>query len=128
MADVLYTINFDDKHGLTTSQSIVRIGTSQDRVRFVTNTKDYKIALKRDMKKNPRNWPLKGVVDPYPVPQATAKPQWFVVGHSGKNEAFHYICGYLEDGKFEKYPHQTISSGGGTGTVPAPASSLPWPT
>ena len=128
MADILYTINFDDTKGLTTSQSIVNIGTSQDRVRFVTTTTDYTIALKRDLKKNPKIWPLTGAADPYPVPQATAKPEWFVLGCSGKTEAFHYICGYLEDGKFEKYPHHPVGSQGGTGTVPAPASSLPWPT
>jgi hypothetical protein len=116
MADVLYTINYDDKQGLTTSQSIVKIGTSRDRVRFVTTTKEYQIALKRDLKKNPRNWPLKVPVDPYPVPQAKAKPKWFVVGRSGQTEAFHYICGYLEDGEFVPYPT--------TGTT----HSLPWPT
>jgi hypothetical protein len=129
MADVLYTINYDDKQGLTTSQSIVKIGTSRDRVRFVTTTKDYQIALKRDLKKNPKNWPLSGAADPYPVPQATAKPKWFDVGRSGKTDSFHYICGYLEDGKFERYKvRHPVTPNGGAAPAPAPASSLPWPT
>jgi hypothetical protein len=124
MADVLYTINYDEKQGLSTSQSIVNIGTSRDRVRFVTTTKnpEYPIALQRDKKKNPRNWPLKGVPDPYPVPLDTAKPKWFVVEGSGKTKSFHYICGYLEDGHFEPYPPPVNPK---AGTDP---NSLPWPT
>lgn len=122
MADILYTINYDKKQGVSTTQSIVKIGTSQDRVRFVTTTVNSTLALQRDRKKNPRNWPLTGVVDPYPVPQETAKAEWFVVGRSGTTKAFHYICGYLEDGKFEPYPPPTNPKAGTS------AGSVPWPT
>lgn len=128
MADVRYTIDYDDNKGLTTSQSIETIGTLQDRVRFVTTTTAYKIALKRDLTKNPKDWPLEGVVDPYPVPLASATPEWFVVGHSGNTDAFHYICGYLENGKFERYKVKPVSQKGGTAPEPAPVHSLPWPT
>jgi hypothetical protein len=130
MADILYIINYDDVQGLSTSQSIVGIGTSRDRVRFVTTTnpQKYQIALKRDLEKNAYNWPLQGVVDPYPVPQASADPEWFALESPGTTDSFHYICGYLENGKFERYKVRKVSTGGGTGTETAPVHSLPWPT
>src|SRR5262245_26699908 len=99
MADIVYTIDYDE-NGLHTSQHLEKIG-SPDRIRFVTTTKEYKVALERDPKKKS---PFEGVKDPYPVPLATAKKKWIKVVHPGSG--FHYICGYLEGNKFEKWPTQ----------------------
>jgi hypothetical protein len=132
MADVLYTINYDEQQGLRTSQHIERIGTSPDRVRFVTETdpKEYKMALQRDRKKNPHIWPLNGIPDPYPIPSELDPAEWIDVNHSGGQEQFHYICGYLDDAdKFHKWPDPPVQHGKhGTAAQPAQVSSLPWPT
>ena len=132
MADVVYTINYDKVHGLSTSQGIEVIGTSRDRVRFVTETTDYKMALKRDETKNRSDWPLAGIPDPYPIPLKGATPaNWLSVGHSGVSLEFHYICGYIDaNGQFQKWSDSyslPAERRSGAAVRRAPASSLPWP-
>ena len=126
MADIVYTVDYDETNGLRTSQRIVKLG-SRDRIRFVTTKQSdpkYKIALKRDKTKS---WPFKkGLADPYVLPLDTAKAKWIDVVHSGGK--FRYICGYMENKKgkeeFEEWPKPThgIQQGG------SQAHSLPFPT
>jgi|HubBroStandDraft_6_1064221.scaffolds.fasta_scaffold754666_1 hypothetical protein len=131
MADVVYTINYDTQNGLMTSQGIEVIGTSRDRVRFVTQTPEQKVALQRDQTKNPNGWPLKGLPDPYLVPSTKDAPHWIDVDSSGRSGAFHYICGYINDkGEFKKWSDSgalPVERRSAAAVQRAPASSLPWP-
>ena len=140
MADIVYTVDYDEKDGLKTSQKIQKIGSSPDRVRFVTNTTEYKMALERDRDKNPTEWAFEGIPDPYPIPHSSDNAVWIEVVNPGGPLHFHYICGRLEGKKFLRWPAKRAGakpakvkaaragSNSQYESGPAPAQSLPFPT
>jgi hypothetical protein len=140
MADIVYTIEYNDKTGLKTSQNILAIG-SADRIRFVTTaetakylaTEKKKVALKPDAKFPS---PFRSIKDPYLVPLETAKPvRWFKVVKPGKRNGFHFECGSVNHlGEFEKWVQPTGTNsytpavGGAAAARGKQVQSLPFPT
>jgi hypothetical protein len=139
VADIVYTIEYNDQTGLKTTQTILAIG-SADRIRFVTTaqTANYlakehrKVALTPDPKFPS---PFKSIKNPYLVPLETAKPvSWFKVIKRGKQHGFHFNCGSVDSsGVFEKWtqpkgavtPHEYGQPAGPARA--AQVQSLPFP-
>jgi hypothetical protein len=134
MADIVYTIEYDDETGFKKPQQhITRIGTRPDRVGFVTTkeTAEYlaedgkKVALKR--KRSPFK---RGVMkNPYIVP--VGKPEFFDVVESGGRRAFLFDCGTVNaSGRFGAFRRKKTKPVEPVSSHPRPEDpdpSLPFP-
>jgi hypothetical protein len=130
MADILYTIEYDDEDGFQRpKQQILKIGTSPDRVAFATTkeTAAYlakrkkKVALRITSKRDRIPFANGAMQNPYIVPLETDNLEFFEVVEKGKQGAFHLTCGEM-DAKTHRFKAWDMPK-----LPPPPTPSIPFP-
>jgi hypothetical protein len=136
MADILYKILYDDDNGFRREQHVVAIGTSPDRIAFVTDAKtiahlkkEGKKGKKPALKRNHSPFRDGAMKDPYIL---STSRKFFEVATRGGLNGFRMECGEVdnETGKFRKWTKKEAQGKKkGKGTVVQQANpSLPFPT
>ena len=132
MADIVYKILYDDDNGFRREQHVVAIGTSPDRIAFVTDAKTIahlkKEGKKPALRRNHSPFRNGAMKDPYIL---SVSRKFFEVATRGGLNDFRMECGEVNNktGKFKKWTKKEAVGKNPKVAAPKPASpSLPFPT